>query len=142
MKKNPKMIAGIAALVFLLGGLIYMATRIIPMAGRVREEMAWAPTPVPAPPDTIQADPSRPTPGPELSINASGTEVEELQTRLKELGYYQGDIDGGFGKITRDAVKEFQRVNQLTPDGIVGDRTREALFSENAVPNPGQGENP
>ena len=131
MKKNPKMIAGIAGLVLLLGGVIWLLTQVIPMAGEVRREMSLTPTPIPPAPDTIMAvtpDPSQPTPAPDLRHNSVGPEVEELQARLKELGYYQGEIDGRFGDGTREAVMAFQKAAGLTADGIVGEKTREALW--------------
>ena len=131
MKKNPKMIAGIAGLVLLLGGVIWLLTQVIPMAGEVRREMSLTPTPIPPAPDTIMAvtpDPSQPTPVPDLRHNSVGPEVEELQERLKELGYYQGEIDGRFGDGTREAVMAFQKAAGLTADGIVGEKTREALW--------------
>ena len=53
-----------------------------------------------------------------LRQGASGGEVKELQRRLKEWGYYNGSVDGVYGKQTVEAVKYFQRKNGLTPDGI------------------------
>ncbi len=136
MKKNPKIIGGIAGIVILLGGLIYMLTQDIPMAGEVRREMSLTPTPLPQAPGGIAAvtrDPSLPTPAPEMRRGSTGEEVKRLQARLKELGYYPGEIDGLFYNETVEAVTAFQQANQLTPDGIVGERTREILYSENAV---------
>ena len=62
-----------------------------------------------------------------LRQGASGGEVKELQRRLKEWGYYNGSVDGVYGKQTVEAVKYFQRKNGLTPDGIAGRSTFEAL---------------
>jgi len=136
MKKNPKMIAGIAALVVLAGALVWMLTLDIPMAGEVRREMSLTPTPLPPPPASLLAvtpDPSKPTPAPELRYKSEGTEVENLQRRLQELGYYSGAIDGKFFDETLIAVRAFQEANGLAADGIVGEKTREALYSGNAV---------
>jgi len=59
-----------------------------------------------------------------------GSEVEKIQTKLKELGYYDySKITGYFGPITKEAVKRFQRTNDLVVDGIVGAKTYEKLFS-------------
>ena len=53
--------------------------------------------------------------------------VLQLQTRLKELGYYTGSLTGNFGDLTRQAVEKFQRANGLTADGIAGTKTLELL---------------
>ena len=56
-----------------------------------------------------------------------GPIVEFLQNILKHLGLYRGKIDGIFGQTTKNAVIRFQRQNNLTPDGIVGPKTWDAL---------------
>lgn len=63
-----------------------------------------------------------------------GTDVEELQIRLRELGYMD-EVTGHFGEITVEAVKKFQELNKLTVDGKVGSKTRELLYSEDANAN-------
>ena len=62
-----------------------------------------------------------------LRNGSSGAEVKELQRRLKEWGYYKGEVDGIYGKATVEAVKFFQSKNGLTPDGIAGKDTFKAL---------------
>lgn len=57
----------------------------------------------------------------------SGDMVAEIQTRLKNWGYYDGAVDGIFGRRTEKAVKYFQRTNNLAVDGQVGDKTLAAL---------------
>lgn len=49
--------------------------------------------------------------------------TRDIQQALKNAGFYQGAIDGKMGPLTREAVKEFQRVNGLTPDGVAGRQT-------------------
>lgn len=44
-------------------------------------------------------------------------ERQELQSHLKALGYYSGNIDGKIGKTSRDAIEAFQQRNGLEPDG-------------------------
>ena len=63
-------------------------------------------------------------------IGSRGDEVKMLQEKLKELGYYNGPIDGIFGGGSDGAVKAFQRKKKLAADGIVGPMTWKALFSE------------
>ena len=58
---------------------------------------------------------------------SSGEEVKQIQTKLKNWGYYKGNIDGIFGSQTLQAVKDFQKKNGLTVDGIVGEKTLAAL---------------
>ena len=51
----------------------------------------------------------------------------ELQTALKNAGYYDGAIDGKIGPKTRKAITDFQAANRLKVDGVVGPETRAAL---------------
>lgn len=57
----------------------------------------------------------------------SGSTVREIQSLLKEWGYYSGSIDGIYGSATEEAVRYFQNVNGLEVDGRVGPATLEAL---------------
>lgn len=68
-----------------------------------------------------------------LKQGATGGEVKELQRRLKEWGYYFGEVDGVYGAKTVEAVKYFQRKNGLTPDGIAGKSTFAALGMNDSV---------
>lgn len=52
-----------------------------------------------------------------LKIGSKGSEVKILQIRLNLIA------DGIFGPITQEAVKDFQKKNNLTTDGIVGSTT-------------------
>ena len=56
-----------------------------------------------------------------------GSEVTQIQTKLKRWGYYTGSIDGIYGSQTLAAVKYFQRKNGLTADGIAGTKTLQAM---------------
>lgn len=58
---------------------------------------------------------------------SSGQTVRTIQQKLKNWGYYDGEVDGIFGSRTTAAVKYFQRSNGLTVDGIVGPATLKAL---------------
>jgi len=55
-----------------------------------------------------------------------------IQHKLLDLGYDIGKEgpDGCFGPSTEKAVKEFQYANNLTPDGIVGPLTKNAIDKE------------
>ncbi len=63
----------------------------------------------------------------EIVITASQSENKQIQQRLKELGYYTGNIDGIIGSQSLKAIKNFQRDYGLTVDGIVGPKTLSAL---------------
>mgnify|MGYP001627832186 CR=1 FL=1 len=51
----------------------------------------------------------------------------ELQTRLKALGYYQGEIDGNFGSGSRAAIEAFQGRLGLTRDGNPSQKVLQAI---------------
>lgn len=74
-----------------------------------------------------------PISGVKIYLNDRGALVISVQTRLKELGYYTGDISGTYDKATRSAVAAFQRKSGLSADGICGEKTQEALFSSSAL---------
>ncbi len=67
-----------------------------------------------------------------VKLGDTGTDVELIQERLKELKYFKKKCTGNFGPETDKAVKAFQKRNKLEADGSVGELTREALFSEDA----------
>lgn len=58
---------------------------------------------------------------------ATSSENKKIQQRLKELGYYNGSIDGILGSQSVSAIKRFQRDYGLTVDGIVGTNTLTSL---------------
>ena len=61
--------------------------------------------------------------------------VRAMQKRLKELGWYTGNVDGDFGPSTLVAVKAFQQANGLKVDGKAGEQTLARLNSTKAVAN-------
>lgn len=62
-----------------------------------------------------------------LRLGLRGSDVMELQALLRKIGYNPGAVDGVFGSLTDQAVRQFQRNNGLTPDGVVGPNTYNAL---------------
>ncbi len=90
--------------------------------------------------------PSRKTPAPDptekpkyvkLKPGDTGDKVKELQRRLKELGYFDGDIGGNYLTKTETAVKAFQKALGVKQDGIATVDMQEKLFSADA---PAKGE--
>lgn len=63
---------------------------------------------------------------------STGSEVKQIQTKLKNWGYYSGNIDGIYGSQTVSAVKAFQKKNGLTVDGIAGEKTLAAMGITNS----------
>lgn len=48
---------------------------------------------------------------------------QEIQIALKNAGFYTGEIDGKIGPMTKKAIEEFQKANNLKVDGKVGPQT-------------------
>ncbi len=135
MSKNPKVIAGmiIAAVLAVLCTVVIV--RMVPVIGKVQVEMSLTPTPLPQVPASVRAvpgQPGQPTAVPPLHNGSKGERVWQLQERLKELGYYAGEVDGQFGPGTKEAVVAFQAKNGLDTDGMAGEETLNLLNSENA----------
>lgn len=55
--------------------------------------------------------------------------IKQVQRALKSARFNPGEIDGIMGRKTYDAVRRFQLMNDLEPDGIVGPLTRAKLFA-------------
>jgi len=51
----------------------------------------------------------------------------EIQTALKNAGFYLGAIDGKIGPMTKAAIEAFQKANGLVVDGKVGPKTWQLL---------------
>jgi peptidoglycan hydrolase-like protein with peptidoglycan-binding domain len=57
-----------------------------------------------------------------VKLGSKGSAVKALQTNLNNNGYNL-TADGVFGKLTLDAVKDYQGKNGLVADGIAGPKT-------------------
>lgn len=83
--------------------------------------------PKPTPPEPLSPYRStrstHPAPPPILGLNSQGEAVSQLQTKLRQLGYYTGTIDGLYGPLTKAAVAKFQHSRKIKVDGIAGIRT-------------------
>lgn len=68
----------------------------------------------------------------------SGSDVKKLQRALEIVGVYDGSIDGNFGDLTEEAVKEYQKDKGLAADGVAGNGTIKALFGQEAAKPAGE----
>ena len=74
-----------------------------------------------------------------LKIGSAGDGVRALQTRLKQLGFYIGAVDGDYGSGTALAVTRFQKAYGISSDGVAGPKTLSMLYAlpvPTATPRP------
>ena len=81
-----------------------------------------APPPVPPAPAPVTPVPAKP-----LATGASGAQVNQLQQRLYEMGYWQPGIDGNYSSATAHAVTAFQKANGLPRNGKADAATLAAM---------------
>ena len=68
----------------------------------------------------------------ELNLGDTGEDVLALETRLKELGYFNEEPDTTFDAQTQYTLKAFQMNNMLFITGVMDEATHKALYSEGA----------
>lgn len=66
---------------------------------------------------------------PNLRTGDKNRHVKYLQTRLGHWGYFPSNPNGNYDFKTVEAVKQFQKQNGLSPDGVVGLQTWKAIES-------------
>ena len=71
-------------------------------------------------------------------LGSKGDEVRRIQKKLKDLGYYNGSVDGVFGSATKKAVIAFQKNCGITADGIAGPKTLKYLGLETSSSTTGK----
>ncbi len=72
---------------------------------------------------------------------STGNMVSQIQTVLKNQGFYGGIVDGVFGSGTEKALKGFQKEYGLTPDGKAGPATLKAMgLSQSTTQNSDSGD--
>ena len=106
-----------------------------PLTWELLQNPAALPKPIVPPPSAT------PTPDPaavplRIAYGDTNSFVGQLQTKLMALGYFAGSIDNKFGYVTYLAVRDFQNVNTLKVDGVVGPLTWTRLFDAAALPKP------
>lgn len=134
---------GLAVIILLVIAILYVGISALQDQRVYQREAAITPTPSITPRTVrITEDPALPTSTPTpciLQKNSIGIEVKQLQQRLKDLGYYSGDVDGQYGAGTQTAVTAFQAQHGLKADGVAGEQTLAMLYSGSAqtfVPTP------
>ena len=97
------------------------------------------PTPTPEPTPTA---PAKPKPkrvelvaGPRLlGPGDDGARVRDLQARLKQIAWFDGDVTGTYGDVTREAVRGFQAKREIPVTGEVDQRTLDRLAAMTVEP--------
>ena len=142
-KTNSLSPLGLAVIILLIFAILYVGVTALQENREYQKEAAITPTPSITPRTVrITEDPTKPTSTPTpciLQVNSIGLEVKTLQKRLKELGFYAGEVDGQFGQGTKAAVTAFQTQHGVDADGIAGEETLAILYSDKAqtfVPTP------
>lgn len=66
-----------------------------------------------------------------LKIGSQGSKVEDVQKKLKKLGYFDDDVTGYYGTYTAACVKEFQADANIEVDGVVGPEFLSVINGDN-----------
>lgn len=133
-------------LVVILAGLIILPVAIFGCKGKVEKEQAPDTSMAmpeamstsqealmpPEPAQIVATETIPPSASPQIAgtptaqevvSQAAGNRVKDIQTALKNAGFYTGAIDGKLGPKTRKAIEEFQAAKGLKVDGKVGPKT-------------------
>lgn len=129
-----KQAAAYIVLTALIVAAVWLGLKVLTLNEEVQRVQSLTPTPVPGYGNVMLVTPnaSAPTAEPIIRTGSAGDSVLEMQTRLAELGYYKGDLDGQFGPATRTAVTLFQEQHGLDADGMFGPNTSAVLYSDQA----------
>ena len=68
----------------------------------------------------------------EINLHPVRNEIM-LQIVLKSYNYYDGNIDGDIGPVSKTALINFQNNNDLDDDGILGPQTCLHLLNKNNI---------
>ncbi len=76
-----------------------------------------------------------------IKTGTDGSDVTDLQHQLIDLGYLASNkATGHYGDDTTKAVKDFQKANKLSSDGVTGPATLELVYSPDAIATPEKGQ--
>ena len=68
----------------------------------------------------------------DLGRGSSGTEVLDLQYRLSDLGYFDGEMNSAYDNATIAAVKNLQKDLGVADTGIASDSLLQVIYSDEA----------
>ena len=85
-----------------------------------------APDPMPGQPGTIPERVERPSAGTQQGL-ASSDDIRKAKEALKAKGHSPGEINGNMDAKTQQALRDFQKANQLPVTGNLDQRTAEKL---------------
>ncbi len=120
-----------------------------PSSSPSSEPTTQSPTATPAPEPTTPAPEPKPKPKPEpepepepelvpgpalLSPGDQGDEVRDLQARLRQIDWFNQDVTGTYGDVTRTAVEGFQAKREIPVTGDVDQRTMDRLLAMTSEP--------
>ena len=86
---------------------------------------------------TKTAKPSEPRPQPVVVIlrpGDSGPKVRDMQARLKQIGWFSGDVSNNYGSRTTEAIRGFQRKRGFPVTGVTDERTYNRILSMTRTP--------
>lgn len=90
-------------------------------------ELLYAKAGMAAPQNASKKDGDPTYGGETLRQGSQGNAVRMLQENLTLLDFYSGSITGSYGRLTKEAVRRFQKEHRLSADGVAGPRTFEKL---------------
>ena len=73
-------------------------------------------------------------PGMRYRVGEEDNNVKIIQQRLKDLGYFKGEVTGYYGEKTAKAVSDYEVTNRIDPDGNLSTPELYLLFSNEVLP--------
>ena len=74
------------------------------------------------------------TQGMRYRVGEEDNNVKIIQQRLKDLGYFKGEVTGYYGEKTAKAVSDYEVTNRIDPDGNLSTPELYLLFSNEVLP--------
>jgi peptidoglycan hydrolase-like protein with peptidoglycan-binding domain len=90
----------------------------------------------PPPADAAAAPPAPAATAPAPAFALGGDSIRMIQARLRQLGFYTGDIDGAWGAGSQSGLQNFQAAHNLPADGRLDKATVQAMGIDPATMQP------